>query len=148
MAIYKFGHSVESLHKDKIENLEKELKSQTKLLNKKLNDMSDKLEKFNNLQNVQEIQFTFNEKNMILIAKLILDINKHIEDVKTYLKYLEQDNENNFLKEKNEILLGAAKLVEEQQTILRNHFERNLIFISFIIMKLKRIKRNLRHKKF
>ena len=31
-----------------------------------------------------------------------------------------------FRKEK-EIILDAAKLVEEQQTILRNHFERNLI---------------------
>ena len=30
-------------------------------------------------------------------------------------------------KKKKEIILDAAKLVEEQQTILRNHFERNLI---------------------
>ena len=39
MAIHKFGYSVESLQKDKIDNLEKELESQTKLINVKLNDM-------------------------------------------------------------------------------------------------------------
>ena len=33
----------------------------------------------------------------------------------------------NFLEKRKEIFLDAAKLVEEQQTILRNHFERNLI---------------------
>ena len=32
-----------------------------------------------------------------------------------------------FLEKKKEIIFDAAKLVEEQQTILRNHFERNLI---------------------
>ena len=43
------------------------------------------------------------------------------------MKYLEQDVKNKFLEKKKEIILDAAKLVEEQQTILRNHFERNLI---------------------
>ena len=46
IAIHQFGYSVENLQKDKIENLEKELESQTKLINIKLNDMSDKLENF------------------------------------------------------------------------------------------------------
>ena len=47
--------------------------------------------------------------------------------MKINLKYLEQDVKNKFLQKKKEIILDAAKLVEEQQTILRNHFERNLI---------------------
>ena len=50
MAFHNFGYSVESLQKDKIENLERELESQTNLINKTLNDMSDKLETFNNLK--------------------------------------------------------------------------------------------------
>ena len=52
--------------------------------------------------------------------------NKNIDDLKINLKYLEQDVKNKFLVKKKEIILDAAKLVEEQQTILRNHFERNL----------------------
>ena len=40
---------------------------------------------------------------------------------------LEQDIKNKLLEKKKEIVLDAAKLVEEQQVILRNHFERNLI---------------------
>ena len=68
MSIHKFGYNAESLQKDKIENLEKEFESQTKLINIKLHDVqsiikgiqqnwhrmqsaidgvSDKLEKFN-----------------------------------------------------------------------------------------------------
>ena len=47
--------------------------------------------------------------------------------MKINLNYLEQDVKNKFLEKKKEIILDAAKLVEEQQTILRNHFERNLI---------------------
>ena len=137
MSIHKFGYSAESLHKDKIENLEKEFESRTKLINSKLNDMQstfgDKLKKFNmqstsgNLQNIEEIQFNNGETNIIINAKLFLDINKNIEDLKINLKYLEQDVKNKFLEKKKEIILDAAKLVEEQQTILRNHFERNLI---------------------
>ena len=46
MSIHKFGYSAESLQKDKIENLEKELESQTKLINLKLNDLSNTLENF------------------------------------------------------------------------------------------------------
>ena len=46
IAIHKFGYIVENLQKDRIENLENELRSQTKLINIKLNDMSDKLENF------------------------------------------------------------------------------------------------------
>ena len=54
-------------------------------------------------------------------------MNKNIEDLKINLKYLEQDVKNKFLEKKKEIILDAAKLVEEQQTILRNHFERILV---------------------
>ena len=46
MSIHQFGYSAESLQKDKIENLEKELESQTKLINLKLNDLSNTLRKF------------------------------------------------------------------------------------------------------
>ena len=131
MSIHKFGYSAESLQKDKIENLEKKFESQTKLINIKLNDLQstfgDKLKKFNNLQNIEEIQFINDETQIVVSAKLFLDINKSIEDIKISLKYLEQDVKNKFLEKKKEIILDAAKLVEEQQTILRNHFERNLI---------------------
>ena len=131
MSIHKFGYSAESLQKDKIDNLEKEFESQTKLINLKLNDLQstfgDKLKKFNNLQNIEEIQFINDETQIVVNAKLFLDINKNIEDLKINLKYLEQDVKNKFLEKEKEIILDAAKLVEEQQTILRNHFERNLI---------------------
>ena len=134
MSIHKFGYSAESLQKDKIENLEKEFESQTKLFNIKLINISDKLENFENLQSVQEINFDDGETKVVVNAKLFLDINKdtaklatQIEDLKINLKYLEQDVKNKFLEKKKEIILDAAKLVEEQQTILRNHFERNLI---------------------
>ena len=42
------------------------------------------------------------------------------------MKYLKQDIRNEFLEKKNEFIFDAAKLGEEQQTLLRNHFERNL----------------------
>ena len=128
MSIHKFGYSAESLQKDKIENLEKELESQTKLINLKLNDMQSTINGMtDNLQSVQEINFDDGETKVVVNAKLFLDINKSIEDIKINLKYLEQDVKNKFLEKKKEIILDAAKLVEEQQTILRNHFERNLI---------------------
>ena len=128
MSIHKFGYSAESLQKDKIENLEKELESQTKLINIKLNDMQSSINGMTvNLQSVQEINFDDGETKVVVNAKLFLDINKNIEDLKINLKYLEQDVKNKFLEKKKEIILDAAKLVEEQQTILRNHFERNLI---------------------
>ena len=146
MSIDKFGYSVESLQNDKIENLEnrKEFESQSKRINIKLNDVSDKLETYINEikeQNtelrtdlrtegavrVEEIQFNNGETNLILDAKLFLDINKSIEDEKTNLKDLEQDIENNLFEKKKEIILDAAKLVEEQQNIFRTQSERNLI---------------------
>ena len=130
MSIHKVGYSAESLQKDKIENLEKELESQTKLINLKLNDLSNTLENFDmqsTFGNLQEIIFDNGETQIIVNAKLFLDINKSIEDIKINLKYLEQDVKKKFLEKKKEIILDAAKLVEEQQTILRNHFERNLI---------------------
>ena len=132
MSIHKFGYSAESLQKDKIENLEKELESQTKLFNIKLIDMQSTINGMtDNLQytelRVQEINFDDGETKVVVNAKLFLDIDKNIEDLKINLKYLEQDVKNKFLEKKKEIILDAAKLVEEQQTILRNHFERNLI---------------------
>ena len=128
MSIHKFGYSAESLQKDKIENLEKELESQTKLINIKLIDMQSSINGMtDNLQSVQEINFDDGETKVVVNAKLFLDINKKIEDLKINLKYLEQDVKNKFLEKKKEIILDAAKLVEEQQIILRNHFEKNLI---------------------
>ena len=100
MSIHEFGYSAESLQKDKIENLEKEFESQTKLFNIKLNDiqqswlhmqntingMSGKLENFENLQSVQEINFDNSETNVVVNAKFFLHINKIIEDLKINLK--------------------------------------------------------------
>ena len=92
MSIHKFGYSAESLQIDKIENLEKELESQTKLINLKLNDMQSTINGMtDNLQSVQEINFDDGETKVVVNAKLFLDINKNIEDLKINLKYLEQD---------------------------------------------------------
>ena len=124
MSLHKFGYSAESLQKDKIENLEKELESQTKLFNLKLYDLSNNLENFNNLQ---EVIFDNGETKVLVNAKTFVDINKNIKDIKINLKYLEQDIKSKLLEKKKEIILDAAKLVEEQQTILRNSFERSLI---------------------
>ena len=73
--------------------------------------MSDTLENFNNLQNVQESNFDDGETKVVVNAKSFLDINKNIEDFKINLKYLEQDIKNKFF-EKKEIILDAAKLEE------------------------------------
>ena len=48
-----------------------------------------------------------------------------IEDIKINLKYLEQDIKNKLLQKKKEIISEAVKQANEQQVILRNHFERN-----------------------
>ena len=153
MSIHKFGYSAESLQKDKIENLEKEFESQTKLINIKLNEVSDKLETYtaklasyinefkeqNTELRVEEIQFKNGETNIIINAKLFLDINKSIEDIKTNLKYLEQDTKNKLLEKKKEIISEAVKQANEQQVILRNHFERN-IFVELEKSKKQTIK--------
>ena len=129
----------------------------TTLINIKLNDMQsaisgiqstfdDKLETFINefkhqytelrtggtwgvsrALRVEEIQFNIGETNIIINAKLLLDINKSIEDIRISLKYLEHEIKDKLLEKEKEINLDAAKLVEEQQVILRNHLERNLI---------------------
>ena len=142
MSIHKFGYSAESLQKDKIENLEKELGSQTKLINLKLNDLSNILENFdmqNTFGNLQEIIFDNGETQIVVNAKLFLDINKSIEDIKINLKYLEQDIKNKLLEKKKEIISEAVKQVNEQQIILRNHFERN-IFVELEKCKKQTIK--------
>ena len=76
-----------------------------------INGMTD------NLQSVQEINFDDGETKVVVNAKLFLDINTNIEDLKINLKYLEQDVKNKFLEKKKEKILDAAKLVEEQRTI-------------------------------
>ena len=133
MSIHKFGYSAGNLQQDKIENLEKELESQTKLSNLKLNDMQSTMNGMtDNLQNTegalrqQEISFDDGETKVVVNAKLFLDINKNIEDLKINIR-IEQDVKKKILEKKKRNNLDAAKLVEEQQTILRNHFERNLI---------------------
>ena len=90
--------------------LKKKFESLTKLINTKLIDISDKLEKFNNLQNtelrtegalrVEEIQLKYGETKIIVNAKFFLDINKSIEDIKMNLKHLEQDIKSKFLEKK------------------------------------------------
>ena len=152
MSLHKFGYSAKSLQKDKIENLEKDFDSQSKLNNIKLNDMqstisgmSDKLETYtaklasyiieSKEQNtelltelrVEEFQFINDETQIVVNAKLFLDMNKSIEDIKINLKYLEQDIKNKSLEKKKEIISEAVKQTNEQQVILRNHFARNLI---------------------
>ena len=142
MSIHKFGYSAESLQKDKIENLEKELESQTKLINLKLNDLSNTLENFdmqNTFGNLQEIIIDNGETQIVVNAKLFLDINKSIEDIKINLKYLEQDIKNKLLEKKKEIISEAVKQANEQQVILRNHFERN-IFVELEKCKKQTIK--------
>ena len=140
MSIHKFGYSAESLQKDKIEKLEKELESQTKLINLKLNDMQSTINGMtDNLQNVQEINFDDGEAKVVANAKLFLDINKYIEDLKINLKYLEHDIKNKLLEKKKEIISEAVKQVNEQQVILRNHFERN-IFVELEKCKNQAVK--------
>ena len=90
MSIHKFGYSADSLQKDKIENLEKEFDSRSKVNNIKLNDVSDKLETYTaklashinefKEQNtelltelrVEEIQFINDETQIVVNAKSIL----------------------------------------------------------------------------
>ena len=142
MSIHKFGYSAESLQKDKIENLEKELESQTKLINLKLNDLSNNLENFDmqsTFGNLQEIIFDNGQTQIVVNAKLFLDINKSIEDIKINLKYLEHDIKNKLLEKKKEIISEAVIQANEQQVILRNHFERN-IFVELEKCKKQTIK--------
>ena len=142
MSLHKIGFSAESLQKDKIENLEKELESQTKLINLKLNDLSNNLENFDmqsTFGNLQEIIFDNGETQIVVNAKLFLDINKSIEDMKINLKYLEQDIKNKLLEKKEEIISEAVKQANEQQVILRNHFERN-IFVELEKCKNQAVK--------
>ena len=107
MSIHNFDYSVESLQKDKIKNLEKDLEAQTKLVIIKHIDISDKLETFNNLHitelRVEECQLKYGETNMIIKGKFFLDINKSIEDIKINLKYSEQDMKNKLVEKKKGI---------------------------------------------
>ena len=74
------------------------------------------------------------ETKVVVNAKLFLDINKdtaklasEIEDIKRKLKDLEQGIRNKLLKKKKENLLYTANPDKEQQTNLRNYFERNIM---------------------
>ena len=69
MSFHKFGYSAESLQKDKIENLEEEFHSQSRLNNIKLNDMqstikgmSDKLETYINEFKEQNTELNYRPK--------------------------------------------------------------------------------------
>ena len=73
------GYSVQSLQKDKIENLEKELESQTKLFNLKLNKLSNNIENFDT---IQQLTFENVETKVLVNAKTFVDINKNIENTK------------------------------------------------------------------
>ena len=82
-----------SIHK--IENLGKELETQTKSNNIKLNDIQSTF--VDKLKNIQEINIDDGETKEVVKAKLFLDINKdtaklasRIEDIKIKLKYLEK----------------------------------------------------------
>ena len=104
-----------------------------------INGMSGKLENFENLQSVQEINFNDGETKVVVNAMLFLDINRNIEDLKINLKYLEQDIKKKLLEKKKEIISEAVKQVNEQQVILRNHFERN-IFVELEKFKNQAVK--------
>ena len=106
----------------KLRILKKKQETQTKLIKLKLNDLSEK-----NFKNGQQLTFDNGETKVLVNAKMFVDINKSIADMKINLKYLEQDVRNEFLEKKKIIYLVAAKLVKEQQVILRNCFEKNLI---------------------
>ena len=106
-----------------IENLEKKQETQTKLVKLKLNELSEK-----NFKNGQQLTFDNGETKVLVNAKMFVDTNKSIADMTINLKYLEQDVRNEFLEKKKIICLVAAKLVKEHQVILRNRFEKNLIF--------------------
>ena len=128
MSIHKLCYSAESLQKDKIENLEKELESQTKLINIKLNDMQSTINGMtDNLQNVQEINFDDGETKVVVNAKLFLDINKIIEDLKINLKYLEQDVKNKIFRKEKRNNFGCCQVSGRTTNHFRNHFQRNLI---------------------
>ena len=66
------------MQKDKIENLEKELESQTKLINIKLINMSDGLKKHinetNELNDKEKLNFADGETKVVVNAMLYLDI--------------------------------------------------------------------------
>ena len=87
------------------------MESQTKLIIIKFIDISDKSEKLNNLQKTElrtegalrveeDIQLKYGETILIINAKLFLDTNKSIEDIKINLKYLEQDFKNKLVEKK------------------------------------------------
>ena len=69
-----------------------------------MNCMTDNLQNTEGALRVQEISFDDGETKVVVIAKLFLDINKNIEDLKINMKYLEQDVKKKFLEKKKEII--------------------------------------------
>ena len=76
---------------------------------------------------MRENNFVDGETKVVVNAKLFLDTNKIIEDIKIILEYLEQDIKFKLIEKYKEIFLDGANLLEEQQSILRIHFERRFI---------------------
>ena len=97
---------------DKIENLENDLVSQTKLITKKFNDMQSTFGmRSGKLEHIQQINFDDGETKVVVNAKLFLDIKKNKEDLKINLKYLEQDFKNKQFEKNKDIILDVANLV-------------------------------------
>ena len=56
MSIHMFGHSAESLQIDKMENFEKNLQAQSKLLNIRTDTLQKYINENNDLDNLEEIK--------------------------------------------------------------------------------------------
>ena len=87
-----------------------------------------------NFKNGQQLTFDNGETKVLVNAKMFVDINKSIADMK--IKFLGQDVRKKFLEKKKIICLVAAKLVKEHQVNLRDRFEKNLI------LELEKIKQS------
>ena len=72
--------------------------------------MTDNLQNTEGALRVQEINFDDGETKVVVNAKLFLDINKNIEDLKINLKYLEQDVKNKFLEKKKRNNFGCCQV--------------------------------------
>ena len=94
MWISKFGNCAESLQKGKIESLKKDLKSQTKFFIITIDILEKDHEIFTNSRNLQEVHIDNGGKEAVVNAKLFLDTNKQLGDIKTNFNFSEHDNKN------------------------------------------------------
>ena len=62
--------------------------------------MTDNLQNTEGALRVQDSNFDDGETKVVVNAKLFLDINKNMEDLKINMKYLEQDVKKNFREER------------------------------------------------